>query len=144
MNDLNQTYPLSISYHQITVYTGSTTPPVIDWTDDDILQGFATGDRGISFEGINNGKASIIVTLNSHEPPSSVDRVITVPFTHSSDQVYLTSVMAQVLSSPFQKETISSPAIYLSTLIKISIILIFRLLRSQLVVLLKPFFCKID
>ena len=103
MNDLNQMYPLSISYHQITVYTGSTTPPVIDWTDDDILQGFATGDRGISFEGINNGKASIIVTLNRHEPPSSVDRVITVSFTHSSDHVYLTSVMAQVLSFSIPK-----------------------------------------
>lgn len=50
MNDLNQMYPLSISYHQITVYTGSATPPVIDWTDDDILQGFATGDRGISLK----------------------------------------------------------------------------------------------
>ncbi|MCC9089711.1 MULTISPECIES: competence protein ComJ [Bacillus] len=103
MNDLNQTYSLSISYHQITVYAGSDTPPVIDWTDDDILQGFATGDQGVSFEGVNNGKAFIFVTLNENEPPASFDRVITVPFTHSSDQVHITSVMAQVLSFSIPK-----------------------------------------
>lgn len=103
MNDLNKTYSLSISYHQITVYKGSEIPPVIDWTDDAIQQGFATGDQGISFEGINNGKASIVVTLNSHETPSSVDRAITVPFTHTSGHVYLTSVMAQVLSFSIPK-----------------------------------------
>ncbi|KPN12879.1 DNA-entry nuclease [Bacillus australimaris] len=103
MNNLNQTYFLSISYHQITVYTGSETPPVIDWTDDDILQGFTTGDQGVSFEGINNGKASIIVTLNGDEPQVSIDRAITVPFTHASDQVYITSVMDQVLSFSIPK-----------------------------------------
>jgi len=103
MNNLNQAYSLSISYHQITVYTGSETPPVIDWTDDDILQGFATGDQGVSFEGINNGKASIIVTLNGDEPKVSIDRAITVPFTHTSDPVYITSVMAQVLSFSIPK-----------------------------------------
>ncbi|WP_282063012.1 competence protein ComJ [Bacillus pumilus] len=103
MNNLNQAYFLSISYHQITVYTGSNTPPVIDWSDDDILQGFAMGDHGVSFEGVNNGKASVIVTLNSNMPPASADRTVTVPFTHASDQVYITSVMAQVLSFPIPK-----------------------------------------
>lgn len=103
MNLINNTYNLSISYHQITVYTGSKTPPVIDWTDDDILQGFAIGDHGVSFEGVNNGKASIIVTLNSDVPPASADREVTVPFTHTGDQVYITSVMAQVLSFPIPK-----------------------------------------
>lgn len=103
MNHLNQAYSLSISYHQITVYTGNETPPVIDWTDEDILQGFATGDQGVSFEGINNGKASIIVTLNSDEPQVSVDRAITVPFTLTNDQVYITSVMANVLSFSIPK-----------------------------------------
>ncbi|MEI4790799.1 competence protein ComJ [Bacillus sp. FJAT-53060] len=103
MNDLNQTYSLSISYHQITVYAGSEVPPVIDWSDDAIHQGFATGDQGVSFEAINNGKASIIVTLNSKEPPVSVHRAITVPFTHSSDQIHMTSVMAQVLSFSIPK-----------------------------------------
>lgn len=103
MNNLNQTYSLSISYHQITVYTGSKTPPVIDWSDDDILQGFATGGRGVSFEGVNNGKASVTVTLNSDMPPASADRTVTVPFTHASDQVYITSVIAQVLSFPIPK-----------------------------------------
>ncbi|PCK23212.1 DNA-entry nuclease [Bacillus pumilus] len=103
MNDLNQTYSLSISYHQITVYAGNEVPPVIDWSDDDIRQGFATGGQGVSFEGINNGKASIMVTLNSKETPASFDRAITVPFTHSSDQVHMTSVMAQVLSFSIPK-----------------------------------------
>lgn len=103
MNKLNQAYSLSISYQQITVYTGSKTPPVIDWSDDDILQGFAMGDQGVSFEGVNNGKASITVTLNSDMPPASADRTVTVPFTHASDQVYITSVMAQVLSFPIPK-----------------------------------------
>ena len=103
MNNLNQAYSLSISYHQITVYTGSKTPPVIDWSDDDILQGFAIGDHGVSFEGVNNGKASVTVTLNSNMPPASADGTITVPFTHASDQVYITSVMAQVLSFPIPK-----------------------------------------
>ncbi|PAC81047.1 DNA-entry nuclease [Bacillus sp. 7788] len=103
MNKLNQAYSLSISYHQITVYTGRKTPPVIDWSDDDILQGFAMGDQGVSFEGVNNGKASITVTLNSDMPPASADRTVTVPFTHASDQVYITSVMAQVLSFPIPK-----------------------------------------
>ncbi|MDR7250216.1 competence protein ComJ [Bacillus pumilus] len=103
MNNLNQAYSLSISYHQITVYTGSKTPPVIDWSDDDILQGFAIGDHGVSFEGVNNGNASVTVTLNSNMPPASTDRTVTVPFTHASDQVYITSVMAQVLSFPIPK-----------------------------------------
>lgn len=103
MNNLNQAYSLSISYHQITVYTGSKTPPVIDWSDDDILQGFAMGDHGVSFEGVNNGKASVTVTLNSNMPLPSADRTVTVPFTHASDQVYITSVMAQVLSFPIPK-----------------------------------------
>ncbi|MEK5005946.1 MULTISPECIES: competence protein ComJ [Bacillus] len=103
MNNLNQAYSLSISYNQITVYTGSKTPPVIDWSDDDILQGFAIGDHGVSFEGVNNGKASVTVTLNSNMPPASADRTVTVPFTHASDQVYITSVMAQVLSFPIPK-----------------------------------------
>lgn len=100
MNDLNNEYSLSISYHQITVYAGSQTPPVIDWTDDDIRQGFATGDHGVSFEGINNGNVSVIVTLDNCEQLASIDSAITVPFTHSSDHVHITSVMSQVLSFP--------------------------------------------
>ena len=118
MNHLNQAYSLSISYHQITVYTGSETPPVIDWTDEDILQGFATGDQGVSFEGINNGKASIIVTLNSDEPQVSVDRAITVPFTLTNDQFISQASWPECCLSPFQKETISLPATPHSSLIK--------------------------
>ncbi|MFS0655365.1 competence protein ComJ [Bacillus sp. 179-C3.3 HS] len=103
MNVLNEIYPLSISYHQITVYAGSQTPPVINWTDEAIQQGYATGDNGVSFEGINNGKASIIATLDNLDPPPSVERMITVPFHQSNDHVHITSVMSQVLSFPIPK-----------------------------------------
>ncbi|MDM5296906.1 competence protein ComJ [Bacillus pumilus] len=103
MNALNQIYSLSISYHQLTVYAGSQSPPVIDWTDDAIRQGFATGENGVSFEGVHNGKASIITTLDNLRPPSSVDRSVTVPFKHTHDHIHITSVMSQVLSFPIPK-----------------------------------------
>ncbi|MFJ5965692.1 competence protein ComJ [Bacillus sp. NPDC093026] len=103
MNDLNNVYSLSISYHQITVYSGDDSPPVIHWTNDAIRLGFATGDNGVSFEGVNNGQASIIVSLDHLEHLSSVDRAVTVTFTNSSDYIHITSVMSQILTYPIPK-----------------------------------------
>ncbi|MGE6631984.1 competence protein ComJ [Bacillus sp. NPDC077027] len=103
MNDLQIPHLLSISYHQLTVYPENSAPPILDWTDEAIKQGFAVAEDGVSFEGVRNGKAVIVVMLNGQKPVQTANRIVSVPFTNTKQHIHITSVMSQILTFPIPK-----------------------------------------